>query len=655
MGIGRNPFLPASRMQRAGAPATDTIYLMEYEPTPSPQLESLEAVIREAWIQVLDSDPLKYVDIGANGAPQPDAWLLEHYDEWLLAPRRPSIDGSSARVVLVIGEAGCGKSTTMRLIYNDARRLHRTPIFIDFSHVPTTQGRRFSEDELTRALASFISNKIRSQMAAYGLTASYDAQLVKHMLRESYSPALEKLRKENAGIEDWSDNRLAACQEALEASRELVDSQYEEFFPLSVVQLVPEAPRPVLLFDNLEGLPPLAREILIGKLSAVHRPRTQLFIAMRSENRRQADILLQDRNDEIFQLEQVDGSLLDIASIRNGGARNYVRWLGGSGEFAPLGVDPSQLLTKSEEQWEAFDRAIGNLKGDEYSYAMASNWLNSNVRNFLGLMAELSRRIPEDPDWGELRAWLSSTLFRTRTHSSLFHIFSSAHYASTKHSLPFVFLPLRILFYIHTRGGSASIADLRDDFAHHFGIVPNDIRDALTSFTAREPGYPQPLRVYTDPDGSSHVILLKCGTVFVEKALYQFDFLANLFDKVENREFIVHHKKLSVDSGSMPDSRLKLLKAAAVIDELVLPTLCLEHPYMKTGRKISGDEYVRLESYDTMFRFGRERWFIGALRVAMEEFAEKRGYLDDVRSTISLMLQYEKRLNDALAEQSGDE
>lgn len=613
--------------------------------------QRLDSLVHSAWEQVLDSDPLKYSDVGPQGAPQPDAWLLENSEGWLYPTRRPTTEISAARVVLVVGEAGCGKSTSMRLVAQDLRRANRIPVFIDFGHVPTTQGRDFSAQELTKALALHISNQIRTRMNRTGQQTALEAQLIRAILGEFHTAGIGALIREHPDIATWPDDRLVACDEAIEISRAIESSEFEHFLALTAVQMISPQSPPVLILDNLEGLPPAARRILIGKLTAVLRPRTLLFMAIRAENRLEADILLQDRNDEIFELEKVDQSLLEIAKIRNNGARDFISSMlqDESSDFAALQTSPDEVHDKIADQHARFERAVENLMGDEFSFAMASNWLNANVRNFLGLMAALSRNLPSGGDFAEMRAWLSSTLFKTRTHSSLASIFDQAHYASTKFDLPFVFLPLRILFYVHTRGGNVSIADVRDHFALHFGIMPDDIKDALVAFTRREPGYAQPVRMYTDSEGASHVMLLKCGKVFVEQALYQFDFLAHLFDRVERGQLHGNYRDLINGGGRMPESRLKLLKAAAVIDELVLPALCLEHPYMDAPRPLTDDEFRRLDSYNVMFRFGRGQWFIGALRTSMEVFAKKRGYVDDINPTLTRLDLYERRLNEIVA------
>lgn len=608
-----------------------------------------ERYVQTSWQQVLESDPLKYSDVDVKSAPQPDDWLLENPGAWLYETRRPSTHTSAARVVLVTGEAGCGKSTTMRLISLDLQKAGRLPIFIDFGHVPTVQGRNFSEQELTESLNSHISNQVRTSAEKYGLSSAYEAQLVRTVFAEVRTPEVEELRQKNSGIVDWPDETLSACVEALKLAKVCEKREYEQFLALTAVQLfVPGAP-PVLILDNLEGLPAVARKILIGKLTAVLRPRTALFMAIRSENRSEADILLQDRNDEVFPLEDVDESLLDIALIRNNGARDYV--LARSIDAA---VDPIEAGELAAVQHAAFERAVTNLRGDDFSFAMANNWLNSNVRNFLGLMSSLSRNLPADDGLAEMRAWLSTTLFRTRTHKSLLKIFDQAHYSCSKYDLPFVFLPLRILFYIHTRGGSASVIELRDDFVNQFGILPKDIADALKSFTEKQAGHPQPLRIYTDSDGASHVILLKCGEVFVNDALYRFDFLATLFDRVEDNDLHRKYSRLATGQVRMPDSKLKLLKGAAVIEHLVLPALSLEHPYMEVPRLLTQEESRRLRSYDVMFRFRLGRWFIGSLRSALEEFATPRGYLSDVSGTINLLERYESALNAAALGKGGE-
>lgn len=610
-----------------------------------------EDFVQTSWQQVLEADPLKYSDVDTQGAPQPDAWLLENPGAWLYETRRPSTQISAGRVVLVTGEAGCGKSTTMRLISQDVQKARRLPIFIDFSHVPTLQGRHFSEQELTESLNNHISNQVRTCAEMYKQSSAYDAQLMRTVFAEVRTPEVEELKGNNDGFVGWPDERLIACVEAMKLAKTCEKREYEHFLSLTAGQLfLPESP-PVLILDNLEGLPAMARRILIGKLTAVLRPRTMLFMAIRSENRAEADVLLQDRDDEVFPLEGVDESLLDIALIRNAGAREYVRQRSIEAE-----IDEAEALAFAAVQQEKFEKAVTNLRGDDFSFAMANNWLNSNVRNFLGLMSSLARNLPTDDGLAEMRAWLSTTLFRTRTHKSLLRIFDQAHYSCNNHDLPFVFLPLRILFYIHTRGGAASIGDLRDDFASHFGIMPKDVADALKSFTERQAGHPQPLRIYTDSDGASHVLLLKCGEVFVNDALYRFDFLANLYDRIEDSDLHRKYSRLDARQGDMPDSRLKLLKGAAVIDHLVLPALCLEHPYMEKRRPLTGEELRRLQSYDVMFRFRRGRWFVGSLRSALEEFARNRGYLSDVKATLTRLENYENALNAIVANgRDGDE
>lgn len=605
--------------------------------TLQPQRGREAKFVQDVWGQVLDSDPLKYSDLPQT-APQPDAWLLRNLDMWLYPTHLPEIRMGSARVVLVVGEAGCGKSTTMHLIANELRQDERLPIFIDFSHVPTVRGREYSEQELTHALNSYVSTQIRNCLRGSVDSDLYTAQLIRTVFTEASTPEIEEFRVQNEDIVDWPDGRLLACKPAVQISRNCEAAESEEFLSLTAVQMIrPESP-PVLVVDNFEGLPAVARRILIGKLTAVLRPRTLLFLSVRSENRCETNDLWHDRNVEVFSLEKVDQSLLDIALIRNNGAHAYALQNPGK-------ADAHKVAEAADSQRESFEKAVRNLRNDAFSFAMASNWLNSDVRNFLGLMASLSHNIPDDGDYGEMRAWLSTTLFQTRTHSSLLKIFSQAYYTSTKYEHPFVFLPLRILFYINTKGGEVSVSQLEDDFVSHFGIERGDIRDALTSFTASEPGSPKPLRKFTDAEGADHMLLLKCGKEFVESALYRFDFLANLFDKVESADLHRRYSSLASDEHKMPDSRLKLLKGVAVIDKLVIPAFCMEHPYMETYYPLNEYEWRRLRSYDELFRFAHGRWFIGTLRYALEEFARPRNLMHDVDATISRLKIYESNLD----------
>lgn len=299
----------------------------------------------------------------------------------------------------------------------------------------------------------------------------------------------------------------------------------------------------------------------------------------------------------------------------------------------------------------AFVQAVRNLQQDDFGFAMANRWLNYDMRSFLGFMSSLSRNPPTE-DGPEVLDWLSTRLFRTHTPESLVEVLAP-YYCHTKNDLPLSFLPLRILFYIQTRGGNVSMADLRADFGSHFGIMPGDIRHAIQRLARVEAGCPRPLRLDIDAHGGGHVLLLNCGEVFVDHALCRPDFLAKLFDSHE----YLHHRYgwLAAGRPEMPDSRLRLLKGAAVIDQLLLPALCKEHPYLERPRRLTSEEVTRLQSYDQMFRFRNERWFIGSLRSALEQFANRRGYLSDVSSTIERMYRCEAALNSiASAQRTSD-
>jgi len=550
----------------------------------------------------------------------------------------------SQRAVLVIGERGCGKSTTMRLIQRELRNDGRLPIFIDFEHAPELQG-TIKPEKMTEKLNSFVSTQIRNCLKGGPDHNAFKASLNRTVFSDVGALELEEFEESEEGkrVMGGKDETLLACKRARELSKKYAGTEFEQFLSLTAVQTIrPQSP-PVLIFDNREGLTADARSILFAKLTGVLRSRTLLFIAIRTENQSETDPIEHARRIEPFQLEDVDQSLLEIARIRNKGAYAYVQANRGS-------LTPRQVESAAASQYESFKTALAHLTDDAFSYRMASHWLNSDVRHFLGLMAELSRHLPRGNDARETGAWLSTTLFRTRTHRSLLDIFNPAHCSSTMHVLPFFFLPLRILFYVKSKGCEVPISRLRDDFASHFGIGSADIIVALNSLSKKQAGCPTPLRMYVDDKGASHVLLLKCGEEFVENAVYRFDFLAHLFDKVESASRHREFSRLAKEPG-MTNSRLKLLKGIFVIDNYVLPEFRREHPYMADPSYVLTDgERRRLRSFDELFSFGQGRWFIVGIRRSLETYASSRNLKADVASIVAKLQRYDNNLNNAAAQ-----
>lgn len=582
--------------------------------------------VADVWARVMDFDAGEFKAIGPEGAPVVEAFLLNNDDAWLNSIRRPDLEKTVAeRAVIVVGEAGSGKTTLMSLLARDNQRQGGFSLFFDFKNVPTLDGMMTDRDGIIRALSQFLRTTVELAVDAAGRKNEYSAAKTRFIFRNKSTPQLEALMDVYPATRTYSDEQLLACKELLDASRAFEADHPEDFIAPTVAQFLPSTGRTLLVFDNVEGLDPNIREILFRRLTSIQQGRSIVAVAIRSENQRQAEVLLQARRDEPYNLSNERSSLMEIARIRNRGARDLC-------ERIMPDLDPAEAKSFHDN----FEASLLMIESDEYLLALFTGWLNDNVRNFLTLVADICLALPSLEE-RSIRGFISSRLLEKRAHSSLQRIFDmQAVYSDKYKNLPFVFLPLRLLVYLQNRDGTVDINDIVDDFERSFGISEKDLRRAIDRFAASESGKPNILRIERNSDQVDQAHLLSCGEIFVKEVVYQCDFLQTLFDRVENPPAI---------SAKVSRSESKLRRSIAVIEELILPSFEKEHPYISPNIRATRRMRTRLFDYERMFSYRHGHWFVGVLKGRLEAYARSRNLLSVAQPTIRRLSDAEARLS----------
>ena len=579
--------------------------------------------VADVWSRVMDFDAAAFRAVGIEGAPPIERWLLEHTDAWLNPMRRPEPEKSVAeRVFIIVGEAGSGKTTLMEVISQHEKLRRGFPLYFDFKNVPTLDG-SMQEGEAIEAISDFLRDTIELAVEDAGLKAEYTAAKARFIVRNRTTDELEELVELYPTLKRFTDEQLLACKEVLSEVRRYEIRHPEQFIPLVASQFLPSWDRTVILIDNVEGLDPAVREILFRKLTSTQQGRSLLFVAIRSENQRQAEVLLQGRRDEPYLLDREWRSLLEIARIRNDGAKKLC-------DERMSHLDANEVAQFHEE----FAKSLEAIEANEYLLSLFTGWLNDNVRNFLTLIADMSLVLPK-LEGRSIKGFISSKLLERRAHSSLQGIFDmQAVYSDKYKSFPFVFLPFRLLVYLQNRGGTVKIAEIVRDFESSFGISASEIERAIDRFDRVENGKPSLLRREKGRDGQEQVHLLRCGETFVQHVVYQCDFLQTLFDRVENPPTM---------GPGLSKSELKLRRSIAVIEELILPSFEAEHPYINT--RATNRMRRRLFEYERMFSYKHGHWFVGALRIRLHSYAIERGLLAVAAPVVRRLNAVEDRLN----------
>lgn len=579
----------------------------------------------DIWARVMDFDAGDFKAVGAEGAPDIESWLLEHEDAWLNSMRRPRQDQSLAeRVFIIVGEAGSGKTTLMDVIAREERQRGGFAIYFDFKNVPTLDG-GMSEREAVKALSLFLKNTVELAVEDAGYKSEYVAARTRYIVRNRSTEELERLVEAYPDLKNFTDQQLLACKEVVTEARAYETAHPEEFVSLASAQFLPSSPRTSLLVDNVEGLDHTVRDILFRKLTSIQQARSLLFVAIRSENQRQAEVLLQGRRGEPYALSSERKSLMDIARIRNSGAKSLCL------EAFPH-LDPQEV----EKFHREFERSLEVIESDEYLLSLFTGWLNDNIRNFLTLIADMCMVLPL-LEGRSIRGFVSSRLLEKRAHSSLQRIFDmQAMYSEKYKNLPFVFLPLRLLVFLQNRDGLVRLEEVISAFDQSFGLAEADIRRAIDRFDSVENGKPSLLRLEKGKDGAEQVHLLSCGEVFVRQVVYQCDFLQTLFDRVENPPHI---------PPGLSRSETKLRRSIAVIDELIMPSFEQEHPYINPNVRATRRMRNRLFEYEKMFSYKHGHWFVGVMRLRLNAYARERNLSAIAAATTDRLEKAEDRLN----------
>ena len=580
-------------------------------------------------VQVMHYDPQDYKDMQADELRHLQQWLGQNEEKWLYEFRRPILeDTTGRRIVVVVGEAGSGKTTLMNLT---ARALGEKNVVLhfDLKNAPGLAPDMRREDASGR-IAKYLHDGAEAQLQSLGLGHELETAVARLVLREKSHASLTKLRLAHPDVYTWPSERLRDDQNVRSALIELSGS-IEASVTIQAAQLLP-ARRTILIFDNVDGLPQWLIETVLRAITAIQRGTSLVLVAIRAENQQAAGVLFNGTKDNVIHLDQDGETLIQITRTRSDGALEYVQ------QFSPSG------LAEAIARRDAIEKAVTGVLKDGALLSISSRWLNGNVRQWLTLMAELSVEIRNSQDVPRsLNGIVMSQMVARRHPSRLYDILQAKRVHSRKYpGLPFVFLPLRILVYIANHYSKAPQRKLIQDFGRNFGIDEERLRTTIDMLCEARAGSPSLMRRAVEADGRVTLVLLPCGETFVAHVVYSVDYLAEIYLRVPT------HAKV-------PDaprrSTLKLRRAMIVVRELLIPAFVAEHPYISAERPISAKELVRLSAYEDLFNYGEGTWFLERLRARLVNYARARWLYREVEE-LDLELQAIIRRLDDLASNS---
>lgn len=241
--------------------------------------------VAQVWARVMDFDPQDYRSVGASGAPPLEAWLLDNPEAWLNPMRRPDLATAFAeRVFIVVGEAGSGKTTLLNLMAADLAASTSLAFYFDFKNAPELARTFSDENAAIRAISEYLANSIQSTVVAAGLRGSYRAAKMRYILNRKSTPRLDQLQLDYRGLRGFSDEQLLACRDVEEETLTIETEEPQDFVATVAAQFMTGIERAIFLFDNLEGLEPGLRSVLLRNLTALLQARTLAFVAIRGSS-----------------------------------------------------------------------------------------------------------------------------------------------------------------------------------------------------------------------------------------------------------------------------------------------------------------------------------------------------------------------------------
>ncbi|WP_282005986.1 hypothetical protein [Propioniciclava sinopodophylli] len=547
-------------------------------------------------------DQRSWQSAAAEGAHEVEAWLAQTPNAWLNSLRRPDIDQSFRdKVFVVVGEAGSGKSTLMDVITDRESAAGNFPVYFDFKNSPLMVGKTETE-AIIGALYQTMRRRIHRSLEDVGQLSALRAARIRHAVINFDTDPFVKLRADYPGIQEFSEPELLACVEAEELALRYEAENSRSFLTLMAAQYLSTHVRTTFLIDNVEGLSARSRLLLFDILNAVHTAKTLVVVAIRSEHVRETARLPQGKPGDPYVLAHDRSSFMSIARIRNDGALLYARE---NFEADDLG--------RAERLHADFESSLQVVEQNPYLYALFTGWLNENVRDFLGLLADISSVLPQLKG-RSVNGYISTRLLEKHAHPSLSRIFDAKRQYTTRYKdLPFVFLPLRVLAYLNCRNSSVRMDDMVYDFQESFGISEGSLRRAVEMLSADETGKPYLVRV-EEFDDTERIHLVRCGETFIRQVVFQCDYLQTLYDQVEHPPHI---------RDGLGYSELKLRRSLAVVENLIIPGFMDEHPYV-SKKRATNRMRARLAAYEQMFSYKAGHWFIGALRRSLTTYAKDR-------------------------------
>jgi hypothetical protein len=574
--------------QRGGTMTVDSVFgtIMDYDPFQDSEIEDAEAAKVRVWLR-----------------DNPEQWLVDR--QTLRVPY-----GESQEVLLYVGEEGSGKTTllTLELERTNAVDKHlpasgtRPPVvvLIDFSHGGEVRNAPL-DDNFDNKVGEFIRRRVEESVRRdQVLYERYLAARLRFVLRE-YGTAVfsDKRIRQIPLMLNLPDDELLDDDGIVSAVREFVGKEGERDIALRAVQSLSQF-RTVIVVDNVDHLGPARVGRLFAFLSSAIDDTTFCYVGIRTELQSEIQEFRHKRRVEVVTLQN-DGAVFAIMLRRIAAADSYLSIMG--------------LSAQSSTKAKYLRNAVHTIAEDASMANLLENWNNGNLRQMMGFIKDISMEVATNKNPHETSGVFYSQLIQRTSSETLTEMLSPTH-VPTENAKPFVFLSLRILSYLHKRKGIARLNKMESEFRQHFGIRATILEGALADLEMKPHVSGAFLRVESEPTKADTVVrLLPAGRVFVDHMVFTCDYLAWVYD---------HAKGMPAVNLQGNKMQIKLNKSVAVVKHRILPALVQEHPYMREGHKLKDPDSVRLDSYQTMFGYTRQKWFITRLLGEMMDYAESR-------------------------------
>lgn len=544
-------------------------------------------------------------------------WLDKHPETWRVS-RLPDIPIEPNPIVyLLVGQEGYGKTTALREVAEHiAKDPVNLPLLLDFtdasivgsdwSKLVSDAGWKAYVRRLGKKVKGDVERQIRQRhlFREYKATWAKDAAINYNGVNTAVDEMWDTMDEEDL-LSMSADEVLAhpVLKKLLNSSRNHVGDIGSHV--LRVAALIPGV-RLFVQIDNIDHLPKETIARTLFELLNMITNTTVCHIAIRNEN---AHLYVESRHSVETRVPDFDqdGTFLKIGRRRIEAAVEYVR------------THQPENIREASDRAKILRRQLTRIDGDRQTLNLLQKWQNENLRQILSFVGTLWDESPFPNSPSSIRGLVFHRLIFEATPPYLFHIFDPRRIKTHKFpNVRFVFLHLRILSYLNhlPEPHSCLLSEMVSRFEESFGIQEDDMNIAVKGLTWKIANGTAPLRVNNADADDTNIHLLPAGEVFMDQVVHSVDFLSWVYD----------HSTSSLPEVSPGGRRqTKLDKAAVVLREDLLSAFFDEHPYMNSRRHASQEEKERLASYQRMFGFKAEHWFLSETITVLEAYANQRG------------------------------